>query len=313
MKLLITGASGFIGSNLIKMLSPSKHELVIAVRKYIHEIPNDVEQFVFQDMAVLTINWAEALEGVDVVVHLAARAHISGDSSNNSLESFRLSNTTFTLDLAKQAARSGVKRFVFMSSIAVNGIQTEDKPFLPEDSPAPVTDYGVSKHEAESGLFNIASHESMEVVVIRPPMVYGSGAPGNFEKLLNILDKGLPLPFLLINNKRSFIALENLLSFIILCITHKAAANQVFLVSDNEDMSTKEFIFKLGEASNKSAMLFPVPKVLLKIILIMLGKKAMFVQLCESLQIDNTKSQSLLSWSPVITIEEAFAKISQKD
>jgi nucleoside-diphosphate-sugar epimerase len=225
---------------------------------------------------------------------------------------FRRINRDVTLSLAKLAAKSKVKRFIFLSSIGVNGNQNS-KPFTERDDPKPETDYAISKYEAEQQLLILSKEVDMDIVIIRPPLVYGPNAPGNFDTLLKWILKGVPLPFGLIKNKRSFIALDNLTDFIIHCLNYKVtplASGQVFLVSDGVDVSTSQFLKKLSKAVRSRTILLPFPVNILQFIFRVIGKGNIAGRLFDSLQVDNTKSKELLSWQPVITMEKQLKKIA---
>lgn len=247
------------------------------------------------------------LQDVEVVVHTAARVHVMDESSDDPLQAFRRINVFATLDLARQAAEAGVSRFVFISSIKVSGEQTRlGMPFRPDDVPRPADPYGVSKREAEDGLLALAAESGMEVVIVRPPLVYGPGVKGNFASMIELLDKGVPLPLGAVYNKRSLVGIGNLVDLIILCLDHSAAANQVFFVSDDEDLSTTEMLRCVAEAMGKPVRLVRVPASMLQIGATLLGKKAMAQRLLGSLQVDITKTRGLLGWTPPYTVEEGL-------
>jgi nucleoside-diphosphate-sugar epimerase len=249
--------------------------------------------------------WSGALGGVDAVIHLAARAHILNDSAADPLTAFRSVNVEGTLNLARQAATAGVKRFVFISSVKVNGESTEPgRAFTEVDAPNPQDAYGQSKHEAEQGLREIAAQTGMEVVIIRPPLVYGPGVKANFAALMRAVQRGWPLPLGAVHNKRSLVALSNLIDFIITCITHPQAVNQTFLVSDGQDLSTPELVRGLALAAGMPARLLPVPVWALQAGATLLGKGGAVQRLCGNLQVDISKARSLLGWVPPISVEE---------
>lgn len=208
-------------------------------------------------------DWSPVLFGVDVVVHCAARVHVIHETASDPLLAFRRVNSTGTLRLARQAANAKVRRFVFLSSIGVNGAETHGTPFGADDVPAPHSPYALSKYEAEKGLYDIARGSDMEVVIVRPPLVYGPGVPGNFERMMRLLWRGFPLPLGAVQNRRSLVALDNLVSFISLVASHPAAGNKTFLVGDREDVSTAQLFRRVAKALGKRALLFPVPPPLL--------------------------------------------------
>jgi len=246
---------------------------------------------------------------VDVVIHAAARVHIMDDDASDPLAEFRKANVDGTLNLARQAADAGVQRFVFISSIKVNGESTQlGEPFTVEDSIVTQDPYGLSKWEAEQGLFQIAKQTGMQTVVIRPPLIYGEGVKANFAKMMQGVAKGLPLPLGAVHNKRSLLALENLVDFIVLCTHHPKAANQVFLISDGEDVSTTELLQKVGKALGKPARLIPVPVPLMRFAAKLIGKGDVANRLFGSLQVDSSKARELLGWKPVIHMDEQLKK-----
>jgi nucleoside-diphosphate-sugar epimerase len=306
-KVLVSGASGFVGTALCAELFRLDYSVRAAARSAPIQIKN------FETVLVGEINgetdWSQALSGIKVVVHLAARVHVMKDNTVNPMEAFRKVNINGTLNLARQAAKAGVQRFIFISSIKVNGENTlPGQPYTSEDQPAPIDPYGFSKREAEDELRQLAIETGMDVVIIRPPLVYGPGAKGNFQMMLHWLKKGIPLPLGAIPNKRSFIVLDNLIDLIITCINHPAAANQIFLASDNEDLSTTELLQRLGNALGKPAKLLPLPVWLLNTGAKLLGKRDIAQRLCDSLQVDISKTRTLLNWNPPMTVDEAFKK-----
>ncbi len=307
-KILLTGATGFIGQQLVKRLSHvAEVSLCVALRSCEEQFA-EPRVTVFSPLDLLVaVNWQDALKGCDVVIHTAARAHIMKESAKDPLTEFRQVNVQGTLTLARQAAQSGVKRFIFISSIGVNGeVTTGGVAFKPTDSPNPSNPYALSKYEAEQGLQCLATETEMEIVIIRPPLVYGAGAKGNFHRMIRWLQKGFPLPLGAINNKRSFVAIDNLLSLIVTCIDHPAAANEIFLVSDGADLSTTAFLQKISRIMNRPARLIPVPQSMLNIAATLLGRKADFQRLCGSLQIDMSKTCNLLHWQPEVSMDEAL-------
>jgi len=305
--ILLTGASGFLGDPLSDFLDQdSRFVLTRAVRRKA-SLKNSRDALI-DDLHAGT-DWAAALNGQDVVVHAAARAHIMKDEVPDPLAEYCKVNVEGTLNLARQAAEAGVSRFIYISSIKVNGEQTPlGKPFTAEDVPAPEDPYGVSKLEAETGLHEIASATGMEVVIIRPPLVYGPGVKGNFASMIKLVEKGLPLPLGAIHNKRSLVALDNLVDLIIKCIDHPAAANQVFLAGDGQDVSTTELLRGVGRAMGKPARLIPVPAGMLMFGAGLLGKKAVAQRLLGSLQVDISKVRNLLGWEPPLSVDEGLRR-----
>jgi nucleoside-diphosphate-sugar epimerase len=306
MRLLITGSNGFLGQALCLEAVARGSNVRAASRSWIDPSP------AFECVAVGAINgstdWLDALRHCDVVVHCAARVHVMREDAADSLTKFRLVNVQGTLNLASQAAVAGVKRFVFISTIGVNGAETFGAPFVAHDMVAPHSPYAISKHEAELGLRAIAVQTGMDVVIVRPPLVYGPNAPGNFGSLMRWLKRGVPLPLGAIHNQRSLVSLGNLVDLILTCLTHPAAANQTFMVSDDEDVSTTELLRRMGQAMGHPARLVPVPESLLKLAAGLLGKVDMAQRLCGSLQVDISKTRELLGWTPPLTLDEGLAQ-----
>jgi UDP-4-keto-D-QuiNAc 4-reductase len=309
MNLLITGTTGFVGKALLQYLQNNAHNLLVALRS--RSPQQTVPSITVGDLLPST-NWTAALSGIDTVIHLAARAHIMRDIAADPLTEFRVVNTAGTLNLARQAAAAGVSRFIFLSSIKVNGeFTTPGKPFTASDILAPDDPYGISKYEAEQGLKEISAHTGMEIVIIRPPLVYGAGVKGNFLSMMRGLHKGIPLPLGAIHNQRSLVSLDNFIDLITICIDHPAAANQTFLVSDGEDLSTTELLKRLGAALGRPARLLPVPASWLRKAASLLGKEDVAVRLLGSLQIDMRKTCKLLNWSPPVSVDEALHRTAK--
>jgi nucleoside-diphosphate-sugar epimerase len=308
--ILITGATGFVGSALTQHQRQQGHTLTAAVRRITDSLPSSIQQIPTGDLCPNT-DWTNALNDVDTIIHLAARAHILKDQATDPLATFRETNTYATLNLAQQAANAGIRRFIFISSIGVNGNQTYAKSFTAEDLPTPTESFAISKHEAEIGLRQIATETGMEVVIIRPPLVYGANAPGNFGQLIKTVAHGIPLPLGNIHNQRSLVALPNLIDLITTCIDHPAAANQTFLVSDGEDLSTTELLQRLSHALGKPARLLPIPQSWLETGLTLLGKRAIAQRLCGNLQVDISKTRDLLGWTPPVSVNEALRQTAQ--
>ncbi|MCH4873231.1 UDP-glucose 4-epimerase family protein [Pseudomonas sp. TMW22091] len=305
---LITGSTGFVGAALVKQLASLMTCQVRALVRSKGVVFAESVTPVYVGSDYLT-SGNVPLTGVDVLIHCAARVHVMSDASSDPLSEYRKINVDGTLNLAKQAAQSGVKRFIFISSIKVNGEETQvGTPFTAEDIPAPSDPYGVSKMEAEQQLMSLGKEIGMEIVVIRPVLVYGPGVKANFRSMMNWLNKGWPLPLGAIRNQRSFVALENLIDLIITCIEHPGAANQVFLASDGYDMSTTQLLKQLGEALGRPARLIPVPVSILVRAASLLGRRSAAQRLCGSLQVDIQKSRDLLGWSPPSTVENALRK-----
>ena len=295
----ITGTTGFVGFALLPTLS--QHHQIRAITRT-----------EFGDL-LPTTDYTAALTHIDVVIHLAARVHIMHDTATDPLAEFRRTNTAGTLNLARQAAQAGVKRFIYLSSIKVNGEQTQSgQAFIAIDQlPLPTDPYAISKQEAEQALHQLAIETGMEIVIIRPPLVYGVGVKGNFQSMMKWVNKGIPLPLGSIHNQRSLVALPNLIDLLTLCIEHPAAANQTFLVSDGENLSTTDLLRRLGTALGKPARLLPVPQKLLETSLNLLGKHAIAQRLCGNLQVDISKTRELLGWTPPISVDDALQQTAQ--
>lgn len=305
MKVLITGATGFVGQSLVQNLNKS-YDVIALVRTLSSLLPLRVQQLVANN-----IFEADFPENTDVIVHLAGRAHILNDQSVDPLTEFRKVNVEGTLQLARQALDKKVKRFIFMSSIGVNGSVTLQQPFTEDAVPKPHADYAVSKLEAEQALKKLFAGSDIELVIIRPPLVYAAHAPGNFARLLKLVATNLPLPFARTQNKRSFIALENLVDFIQVCIEHPHAANQTFLVADQTGISTRELVQHLKQGMGKKAHFIYSPQPLMKLGAVCIGKSKLYEQLFESLEVDTTKAQKLLGWTAPVSTQQAMRQAGQ--
>ncbi|WP_287029148.1 NAD-dependent epimerase/dehydratase family protein [Pseudomonas sp. UBA6310] len=304
--LCVTGSSGFIGSALVDHLRLAGRNLVLPCRTVLHSgiASDEVMEVGRIDGAT---RWSHVLQGQDVVVHLAGLAHVM-QPGPHALAEFREVNTKGTLNLASNAIAAGVKRFIFVSSIGVNGAHTSSSPFTEDSVPSPHADYAVSKLEAELGLWELVRGTDMELVIIRPPLVYAGHAPGNFKRLLALVASGVPLPFAAISNQRSMVALENLVDFITLGIDHPAAANQLFLISDGVEVSTADIVQFLAQGMGRQPRLFRMPSGWMQLAASLTGKQAISNQLCGSLQIDSYKARSLLAWVPPSTPAGALVK-----
>lgn len=311
-QLLITGSSGFVGRQLIQQLQGHMdYNIRALVRRMPDVLSTGVDYRQLTDFSAVTAEHP-ALQGIDVVVHLASRVHVMNDAESDPLEAFRRVNVDHTLRLARSAVAAGAKRFIFISSVKVNGEQTAPgRPYSEADNPLPVDPYGISKMEAEDALREVTVQTGLEVVIVRPVLVYGPGVKANFANMMKWLKKGVPLPFGAIGNQRSFVALDNLVSFILTCVSHPAAANQTFLISDGEDVSTTQLLIRLGKSMGSPARLLPVPEWLLLLGATLLGRKALSQRLCGSLQVDITKGRQLLGWAPVVTLDEGLDATAQ--
>ncbi len=303
--LLVTGATGFVGRSLVaRALMCDGISVRAAVRTATHGLPSAVEIARIGDVSETT-DWTQALAGADVVVHLAARVHVMRDAAADPLAEFRRVNVAGTLQLARSAARAGSRRFVYLSSVKVNG-EGGDTPYRETDPPSPRDPYGVSKHEAETGLRALAAETGLEVVIIRPPLVYGPGVKGNFRSLMRLVARGVPLPFGAVHNCRSLVGLDNLVDLILTCVRRPQAANETFLVSDGNDLSTTQLIRELAYAMGKSPRLIPVPASALGAAAALLGKRGVAQRLLGSLQVDISKARLTLGWQPPNTVQDGL-------
>lgn len=300
MKALVTGANGFVGSALCVRLKSEGLDLNATVRN----ADGSKDRMVVGEIGPDT-NWQKALEGVDVVVHLAARVHHMQDNANDSLAAYRAVNTEATLNLARQAASAGAKRLIYLSSIKVNG-EGCARPYTEADRPMPQGAYAVSKHEAEVGLLSLARESGLEVVILRPPLVYGPRVKANFLSMMRWIYKGVPLPLAGIRNARSLVALDNLVDLIAICLRHPEAANRVFLVGDGEDLSTPELLEKTAAAMGKRTRLFEVPTFMLNLTGRLTGKPEVIQRLLSSLQVDITNARQTLGWAPPVSVDRAL-------
>lgn len=292
MAIAVTGSTGFVGGALVDSL----------IRRGIEVFP------ITRD-----VNPELLLRKSDVVVHLGARVHVMDEKSTNPLEEFRKSNVVATVSLARQAAAAGVVRFVFMSSIKVNGEETQlGRRFTELDQPDPQDAYGISKWEAEEALRQVAAETGLEVVIIRAPLIYGPGVKANFAALMHTIIRGWPLPFGAIKNQRSLVGLDNLIDFVNCCMTHPAAANQTFLVSDGNDVSSGQLVHELAAAAGVRPNLLIIPNWLLMLGGAMFGKRNAVQRLCGSLQVDITKARNMLGWHPPVSLQEGFKRAVSK-
>ncbi|UCP00023.1 SDR family oxidoreductase [Metapseudomonas lalkuanensis] len=312
MRVLLTGASGFVGRAIQeRLLCGDGYQVRSIFRALPERVPENLDARLLGGIGPDT-DWSESLHGVATVVHSAARVHVMDDQEADPLSAFRHVNTEGTVRLARQAVEAGVRRFVFISSIKVNGEFTRQGiPFTADDVAAPTDPYGVSKLEAEQALRALAEVSGMEVVIIRPTLVYGPGVKANFLSMLRWLDKGVPLPLASIDNRRSLVALDNLVDLILTCMEHPAAANQTFLVSDGEDLSTSGLLRRMGQALGRPARLLPMPTWALEAAATLLGKRSISMRLCASLQVDISKTRRILGWNPPVSVDEALVKVAR--
>ncbi|EHU1358822.1 NAD-dependent epimerase/dehydratase family protein [Acinetobacter baumannii] len=306
MKILVTGSTGFVGQALMQVLINREDQLFTLARRVNRNLPDKVHQIIHDsDSAPFSITFPEKF---DVIIHLAGRAHILNEKVKDPLQEFRKVNVEGTLELAKQALENKVKRFIFISSIGVNGSSTNGKAFSEQDVPQPHADYAVSKLEAELALQKLFEGTETELVIIRPPLVYAAHAPGNFARLLKLASTNIPLPFIGVNNKRTFVALENLVNFIECCITHPLAKNELFLIADTESLSTKQLVTYLRQGMQKKANLIYIPHFVMKLGALGIGKIKLYEQLFGSLEVDSSKARTLLGWQPPLSAVSAIQK-----
>lgn len=309
--LLVTGAGGFVGRILCAELVRLGHPVCAALRSPENRHISGCKVIKVSSIDSVT-DWTEALNGVNTVIHLAARVHVMHDNASDPLEEFRRVNVAGTEHLARAAVASGVKRLVYVSSIKVNGEATfGDTKFTEADTPLPCDPYGVSKWEAEQVLQRVAQETGLEVVIVRPPLVYGAEVKGNFSQMLKVILKGIPLPLAAVGNLRSLIYIENLADALILCATHPAAVGQTYLLSDGDDVSTPELLRQLGTAMGHPARLFPCYLVLLKLAGHLFGRKEQIERLLGSLRVDSGKIRRELNWHPPYTLQEGLRKTGE--
>jgi nucleoside-diphosphate-sugar epimerase len=310
MRVLVTGATGFVGTALCRELTARGITLRRAVRRTAASMMNDVD-VVVGELGALT-EWDEALRNVDVVIHLAARTHVMHDTFPDPLAEYRRINVAATQALAKAAGNAGVRRFIFLSSVKVNGEKTGGRPFTERDTPLPEDDYGVSKWEAEQALQQIAAAFTMETVVLRSPLLYGPGVKGNFLSLMRAIDRRLPLPFASVRNRRSLLYVGNLVDAIVACLDHPAAAGKTYLLADDEGVSTHDLVRAIAGALGKPARLLPFSPALLKLAGAMFNRSAAMSRLLGSLQVDSGKIRDELDWRPGCTMAEGLRETVQK-
>ena len=310
MKILVTGASGFLGGRLCEELANQKLDYVPVYRKNQPKIQHSL----FIHSLNAQTDWSNNFTNVDYVIHCAARVHVMNELESDPLALFREVNVDGTLNLARQAAANGVKRFIFISSIKVNGNSTLlNEPFRPEDKAEPQDPYGISKAEAEYGLREIEKDTEMEVVIIRPPLVYGPGVKANFAAIMKLTSLGIPLPFgSITKNKRSMVYIDNLVDLIITCVFHPKAAGETFLVSDNDDLSTARMIKTLSFSLGKKGWMLPIPVKLFENLGRLSGKSEIIERLCGSLQVDISKTIQLLNWQPPTSVKDAFIETTSQ-
>ena len=302
MNVLVTGANGFVGSHLCAYLAGKDIACRRAVRCREGVGPDATEVGEIDG----TTDWTRALAGITVVVHLAARVHVLREKALDPLAEFRRVNVEGTAGLARQAAAAGVRRFIFLSTIKVNGEETSTRPFAPDDRPAPVEPYSISKLEAEEALRVIARETGLELVILRPPLVYGRGVAGNFARLVRLVRQGWYLPLGSVRNRRSLLGVENLCSLLTLCLAHPGAANKVLLASDGQDVSTPDLVRGIAQVCGVAPRLLPLPVALLQLLAGLCGRGPEMRRLTGSLQIDISRTSTLLGWQPPLTLAQGL-------
>lgn len=311
-RILVTGASGFIGQSLCKTLSETGKSVLAIVRNLNYKLLyENIEHVKVEDINYQT-NWKEIIKDVDCIIHCAGIAHINYKPKKNSLNLYHSINIDGTKQLAEQAASLGVRRLIFLSSIGVNGLNTK-KYFSNTDAPNPTEEYAMSKYEAEKVLIDVSKNTKLEVVIIRSPLVYGKSSPGNIKRLIKLINLGVPLPLDKIQNKRSFIGIDNLVDLLIKCIDHPKAMGKTFLASDNEDLSTTELIKLIASSMKKKVRLFYVPLFLLKFFGTLINKRKEINKLVGSLRIDNSYTKETLDWKPIVSVEEGIKRMVQEN
>lgn len=314
MKILVTGANGFVGSKLVNKFVTEERQIVGAFRELpIFYNENCGFEYVLVGNIDPNTDWKHALCGVQTVIHVAARVHVMNETEKDPITAFRHVNVAGTLNLARQAAVAGVHRFIFLSSIKVNGESTDiGQPFTADDEPAPLDPYGISKMEAEQGLRKLSFQTGMEVTIIRPSLVYGPGVKANFASMIRWLRQGVPLPLgSITKNRRSFVYVENLIDLISICVDHPNAANHTFLISDDEDVSTTTLLRRMARALRCPARLVWISPTLIKLSAKLIGKPKIADRLCGSLQVDISKTKELLGWKPKFTLEEGLLRTAK--
>jgi len=303
-RVLITGSNGFVGHFLSSYLRENAYDIIYTYRHLPDEVGGEDNRHFSVGNIDSRTQWQSALNDVDMVVHLAARVHVMQETEADPLSAFRTVNTHGTMNIARQAVQAGVKRFVYLSTIKVNGEQTGKTSFYADDEPNPRNPYALSKFEAEQQLLALGQETGLEVVIIRPPLVYGPGVKGNFRRLIQLVKKSIPLPLAGINNARSLVNIQNLCAFIESCLSHPGAVGEIFLVSDGQDLSTSELFEQIAVAWGKKSRLFYLPQSWIRVIMQLLGRHSEYQRLFGSLQVDISKNEQLLGWIPEVSVAE---------
>lgn len=305
-KILITGSNGFLGQYLCQFLAEQNYLVLAQTRK--------AQTFSYPNIININFDLNDSLDNIDlskveVIIHCAGRAHVMNETAASPLEAYRQTNVQGTLNLAKKAVQSGVKRFVYLSSIKVNGEQTTIQPFKPSDIVNPEDPYGLSKYEAEQALLDLSKETGLEVVIIRPVLIYGPNVKANFKSMVGLASKKLPLPIGCLDNKRSMVSIYNLADLIYTCMSHPKANREIFLASDQEDISVKQLFEKLAYYQNNKLIMLPVPKSLINFLASLIGKKAVASRLCSELVVDGSKNTQLLGWTAPYTVDASLEKM----
>ena len=306
MKVLLTGSNGFLGQYLAQFLAEKGYSILAHTRKS--------QIFAHSDISNINFDLNDNLNNmnlgqVEIIIHCAGRAHVMHETAVSPLEAYRQTNVQGTLNLAHKAVKSGVKRFIYLSSIKVNGEQTTTQAFKPNDVVKTDDPYGLSKYEAEQALLELSNNTGLEVVIIRPVLIYGPNVKANFKSMVNLAGKKLPLPIGCLNNKRSMVSVYNLADLIHTCMTHPNANREVFLASDQDDISVKQLFEKLADYQNNKLLMIPVPKSLIGFFASLVGKKSVASRLCSELVVDTTKNTELLEWKAPYSVDASLKKM----
>lgn len=304
--ILVTGGNGFVGSYLKQYFLENGYSVTSQVRQLSEKTKDSIKEVSFDITKPIA---GTIFQNIDICIHCAARAHVMNEGVENPIEIYRKINVDGALNVAKAAAKAGVKRFIYLSSIKVNGEQTTTQAFKPSDAVNTDDPYGLSKYEAEQALLELSKQTGLEVVIIRPVLIYGPNVKANFKSMVGLANKKLPLPIGCLDNKRSMVSIYNLADLIHTCITHKNANGEVFLASDQDDISVKQLFEKLAYHQNNKLLMLPVPKSLISFLARVVGKKAVASRLCSELVVDTSKNTQLLGWTAPYTVDESLQKM----